>query len=457
VGLIAFPLVPAVIGFLLLRAATAGARYCRHDLFRLALSSGLGTGLTSCTYFCSLLAGVNCIFFDAILLAIAAGLWFRFGRSPCIFCVGEPPARPIERQAPRKLLPWALAIVSLGACLLYLSLASQAPHGGWDAWSIYNMRARFLFRSGPAWQAAFHAELAWAHPDYPLLLPGSIARIWTYLSHESPLAPAGAALGFVLATAVLLVTVIRILKDRTHACAAGILLVSAPFFTTLAAWQYADVPVAFFLLAAVALTCLEDRFPLSERRLACLAGLSAGMLAWTKNEGLMLMLVFTAFRAAPMFFGPRKRSEVMRYVALVTGASLPLACVAYFKLVLAPANDLIAGQTTAAALARSANAGRYIDVALAFANHIFTFAGIALAPVIVLAVYVFCFGIAKPLAPSLRLAWCILLAAITGYFVIYIVSPGDLTFRLTGSIDRILIQLWPSILLTSILTLNKPS
>ena len=55
----------------------------------------------------------------------------------------------------------------------------KEPHGKWDAWLIWNMHARFLYRGGDAWREAFASGLDWSHWDYPLLLPLSIVRGWT--------------------------------------------------------------------------------------------------------------------------------------------------------------------------------------------------------------------------------------------------------------------------------------
>lgn len=449
-GIVAFPLLSLAIGFLLLRAATGGSRYCRHDLFRVALGLGLGTGIGSCAYFLSLVTGTPCFVFDGLLLGVAVGLWFRYGRGvACVFCADS--SSDVMR-GPGRLLPWALAILSACALVLWITLTLQAPHGQWDAWSIYNLRARFLFRLGPAWRAAFPAEIAWSHPDYPLMLPGAVARIWTYASGESTWAQSGVALGFSMATVGVLVGAAGILKDRTRACVAGILLLSTPVFVAMGAWQYADVPLAFFFLAAVALTCLEARFPARESWFAALAGLAAGLAAWTKNEGLMLALLFGVVRGAPMFFGERKRAERLKYIALIGGALLPMACVFYFKSAIAPANDLIAGQTPNSALSQAASFSRIVDVALAFANHIFSFSGIVPPTVIATALYVICMGVVRPLGASVRLIWVLLIAALAGYYLTYLLSPGDLNFRVATSLDRILIQLWPSVLLACILT-----
>jgi len=73
-----------------------------------------------------------------------------------------------------------LAIVAGLLCVIYLPVVREhlraTPHGAWDAWAIWNLRARFLAGPGDAWRAAFDDALAWSHTDYPLLLPATVAR-----------------------------------------------------------------------------------------------------------------------------------------------------------------------------------------------------------------------------------------------------------------------------------------
>ena len=82
--------------------------------------------------------------------------------------------------------------IALASSLISFAVAFlKEPHGRWDAWLIWNMHARFLYRGGDHWREAFASGLDWSHWDYPLLLPLSIARGWTYTGGEEHSSPGG--------------------------------------------------------------------------------------------------------------------------------------------------------------------------------------------------------------------------------------------------------------------------
>ena len=104
------------------------------------------------------------------------------------------------RWAEGPAVPWyltalfALAIVL--AVTMFLGAVVYNPHGEEAAWSIWNLRARFLFRAGAFWRDAFSSDLSWSHPDYPLLLPGLVALCWKLAGQESTDAPIAIAFLF---------------------------------------------------------------------------------------------------------------------------------------------------------------------------------------------------------------------------------------------------------------------
>ena len=128
----------------------------------------------------------------------------------------------------------------------------QSPHGGQDAWVIWNARARAIFRAGDAWRDdIYRVVIGHVHLDYPLLLPVSVVRAWMYGGGETTLAPALIALLFTAATIGLLVATVAALCGRAHAYTAGLVLLGYTFFVLHANSEQAEAPLIYFYLATL--------------------------------------------------------------------------------------------------------------------------------------------------------------------------------------------------------------
>ena len=101
---------------------------------------------------------------------------------------------------------------------------------------------------------------------------------------------------FTFAAVGLLAAGVCRLRSRNQGLLAGAVLLGTKAFVMLGAAQYADVPLAFFILATVLLLGLDDAAEQSSPGLVLLAGFCAGLAAWTKNEGLLFLVVMLAAR-----------------------------------------------------------------------------------------------------------------------------------------------------------------
>ena len=181
-----------------------GNRKTAGILFRLFAGGGLGIGVTSCSYFVCLLTGTRPLRCRDRPCRLP-----RFGPD-LFYAPPEKGPRETGRQLPGKtgtgsrlqnLIAVIFAIELVAFVVSFAVSFLKEPHGRWDAWLIWNMHARFLFRGGEGWREAFASGLDWSHWDYPLLLPLSIARGWTYTGGEGILFPA--AMGFIFTFLIL--------------------------------------------------------------------------------------------------------------------------------------------------------------------------------------------------------------------------------------------------------------
>jgi len=159
---------------------------------------------------------------EAVALVLAAWLLTRRKGAEA------PTASP-----PRFSWNWALRLAALLGLVLLLMDFSQAigasPDGEWDAFSIWNVRARFLAGGPATWRYAVASEssaklLGASHPGYPLMLSASVARLWMLAGDTSSSAPSALSLLFTLASLGLMCGMIAWMRAESAALLA--LLVS---------------------------------------------------------------------------------------------------------------------------------------------------------------------------------------------------------------------------------------
>jgi hypothetical protein len=145
----------------------------------------------------------------------------------------------------------------------------------------WNVVSRFIHRGGEHWTGTFLRT--GDHPDYPLLAPISNAVTWTLTGRESTRGPIALAFTFTLCLAGLLFGLLYKLKDARQALLGTIVLASHSYMAIWAMAQYVDMDLAFYFLASAGLMLVF--FSVRDPSLPALAGLMAGLAAWTKNEG----------------------------------------------------------------------------------------------------------------------------------------------------------------------------
>lgn len=399
----------------------------RSWLLACVLGGGLGLGATSLVFFAwGILGGEDTrVYFGlegVMALGLAGAAGFRLHQQRI-------------RLEPGSRGPWIVSLaVALGLAVLlavHYRYALVWPQGSYDGVVIWNMRARFLYLSEGDWGPAFSPLLNWKiHPDYPLLLPMTVARLWSAAGSLNPPISIYAALVFGMGLMALLYAVLTWRLSGGSGALGLLLLAAAAQFKLSLAGQTADLPLAFFFLAA----CILVDHGIKEERggFLALGGLAAGLAAWTKNEGQLFVLVCLGVMAVALRRKPRL------VAAWFSGALPALAAVMFFKLHLAPVTDLFQGQSAANYLERLLDGERYVLIARE-AGRAWLFSS---APLVLLAgLWLVAreperWPVLTPAAALWGLTWL-------GYIGIYLITPHDLAWHLSTSVDRLALQWLP--------------
>jgi hypothetical protein len=152
------------------------------------------------------------------------------------------------------------------------------------------------------------------------------------------------------------------------------------------------------------------------------------------------------------------RTAVARQLLkLAIGLLPPLAVIAFFKIHLATANDLLARQPHQI-VAHLADIGRWIYALEAYVKAAFRIGNFLIPIVLVLALYWYLVRFKVEPRDRSALATVLLALGLTaaGEFAIYVALPGDEVWQINTSLERLLLQMWPSGLLAFFLAVNAP-
>jgi len=338
----------------------------------------------------------------------------------------------------------------------------MAPYGSFDAWESYNMKARFILLSGKDWKQLF-TVVPDPVPDYPLFLPLSVAGVLMSIGKDSLAVPAAIAVLFICATVGLLLVTLGEARSRSQAALAGMVLLGTPFFVHLSFAQYADIPLAFFFLATMALLVLYGRREQADRRLLLVAGLTAGLSAWVKNEGLVFFLVVCITYLIFSWRAIGRRDAAGRARMFLYGGAGPVILALLFKMTFAGTNALVATQGRGGMARKLLMPHRYLEVLEGFRYHLYHLASWPESILLLLAVYALILGVRVEKRERCSLLVCaVTLLIMLGVYVVvlagspYDTPPFDVSWYILVTAPRLFMQLWPCFLLIFFLAVRTP-
>jgi hypothetical protein len=460
IGLLLFA--PALlIGWLLVRLFIASPRRLgwMGALFEISLGTGLGIGIVSIVFFALLWAGLTgrAVLLSVEAVMIAGGVWLVVRRPPV---KSEP--EPAVKSSWIWLLRAAAALVLLFFALDAAKSIEAAPDGGWDAFTIWNLKAKFLAAGPGTWRNVLapvggprNTLFGANHPGYPLLLPAAVASAWDLQgptmarSEAASATPAVLALLFTFAAAAMLCGAVAWLRGEAAGLLALLVLLASEGFASQAGSQNADIPIALYLLGTLALAAIagDQGWP---RGMLLLAGLSCGLAAWTKNEGVPFAILAVA---AAGWKGGRKAAGWM-----ALGALPAVALLAAFKTLLVHDTEALFPKTFGEALAKTADLSRWMQIAGSFVQSIWRMGTPWAHPVLLVAILAVALGVA-PRAVVRKQIWLAIpvVGLLAADFAACLLTTADLTWQLSTSNLRLIVQVWPALLLLAFLVIAPPA
>ena len=438
-------------------------------VLRLSLSVGFGFGIISIAYFFSRVYGVeNLSLVDAGVLALVLAVYMlvrrRASTANLYDASSEAPVESVGDESPRLRRGLTAAfVIALGGAIYFAVMRVLAhPQGeGWDAFAIWNLHARFLFRGGAYWRESFSSVILWCHPDYPLLLPASVAHFWSLLGRESTVVPRVIGLLFTFSIAGILISGLSILRGHTAAMLGGITLLTTPSFFEHGTSQYSDTPLSFFYLSTIVLLALYDHQAGDDRAgddhagedseiavgVLALAGLAGGFATWTKNEGLLFFSSIVVARCIVRVSGSERWTARLRQIRpMLFGAAPVLGVLYYFKHFIAPVGGELSEPATI--LHRALEPWRHWAIIQWYVKEFLRFGHwVPILPATLLMIgYYFWVGRGSDGAPKPNVRPSVVALAFTfaGYYGAFLIAPYTLYAYLRFSMMRLYLHAWPA-------------
>jgi 4-amino-4-deoxy-L-arabinose transferase-like glycosyltransferase len=290
----------------------------RGDLALTALTAlGLGGGALTLSMLWQALLGV------AIVPQVTLGVCLALGALGAIFWWRSPSA--FERHSAPYRLPAqraALAVLSLTAVLCLFNAAYWFYNRD-DAIAIYARFGKQIALSGALPTLAAES----LYEAYPMFLP----LLYAFAHQLSPefndsLAAFSGAL-FSVGVLGVAYALGRELFNAPIGTGAALILALAPLFTDWASAGYADLPCGFFYGMSALFAARWTRTDAWQD--ALLAGIMAGLAAWMKNSGLLLIGAFGAYVIDRLLIAQMDWRRALIGASLI-GASFFAVCGAWY-------------------------------------------------------------------------------------------------------------------------------
>lgn len=399
---------------------------------KLSIASPLGIGITTFFLFAWKLFGldhVSYIFFEIsiVLIVLVMMLLVHHNAFKSIKIHIPKPSSLID-----KLLLITLfisVVISVGS---YLLIVLTHPHGREDAWSNWNLIARFIYGSDNMSNALDYLASS-TFPGYPFMLGLAVANGWIFIGEVSTRVPIIVSALFTYSIPGILFFALLKIKGFRVACIATI-LVCSPWLANFGSFLMSDIPLAVFYLISGIFIALYLHS--SHSKMLIFVGLAAGLATWTKNDGIPFVFVITIV----IVFIAIQRKENKVFSDFILGLILPLTMVGIYKIFLAESGNIVSTESTT--LLRLADFSRFQIVLNHFAKTTSSYGDSPIGYFWVLFLLTLIIGINIRRLSTYYLFF-IVIFQYSIYFAVYMITPLDLQWHLNTSMFRVLTHLAP--------------
>ena len=288
-----------LIGTLGLRLIVAGRFPFYLGLF---LGTALGLGIASQIIFYLQLLGNNFNHFLPLLISLGI-LGLLLWRMAALKLKIEP--------GPFNPTLWILV-------LLAIPLWFEAHYyylGGWDAWSCWNLKAKFIYLGQERWRDLFDPLLWGSNTGYPLALPTINVWFWQWSGFSQSVPMLNAIVLTLLTAGTLLLGLQELKAPLLYCILAPVAIFTLAFGNTLCISQYSDMLFGLYLLCA--LVCYFLAFELNNNRLLIPTAIFIGLMSFTKNEGLAASAILT------LLILSQRPQKAGRFITVLLLAAVP--------------------------------------------------------------------------------------------------------------------------------------
>ena len=275
-------IIASSIGILTIRLITKNR--CPSEL-SLFLGSALGLGIASQIIFYLQLIGQNFNHFLPVLVS--------FVLLGTLLCLNKNSDRHYFYATNQK---WCLSLflslflIPILAIPLWFE-ANHYPLGGWDAWSCWNLKAKFIYFGEHHWKDMFDPVLWRSNTGYPLALPSIHVWFWQWTGFSQNVTMFNAILITLLTAGILLLGLQALKVPSIYATMITLAVFTLGFGNTLCISQYSDILFSLYLLCAF--VCFFSYEQFKDKSFLLIMAIFIGLLSFTKNEGLAACGILT--------------------------------------------------------------------------------------------------------------------------------------------------------------------